>query len=652
LSNLTSNADRWDDQARAAGIYMSRTPQVGAIAQWESGHVAVVERVNSDGTILISESSYSPVSGSSYDYLYNTRTISAASPSTYIHVPRSSSSGGSYSSGNGQIASPYISITSIYDAVDGDGFVTPGETIRIRGKALNAQNVRFYLGNTLLTQGSIDFLDDDFYGTLIIPGNVEPGNYQIKALVNSNYGDVDALSPVITVGTSATDPDGTWYTATDLGTLKGSSLSEGNNGGSVLSADIGKNYNHGRDLSDYYKFSIDSTRRINIGLNSLSANANIELRDNNNNLIASSTNPGNSVEAISRELNPGTYYVRVSTSDSAETNYNLRITELTGNIVNNGLTGNDTILDSISSPLSAHIPRFYNNGVNLYHYDSSGRISDGIQSNKDTIIVIHGRGDKSEGKNIKKLLTEAANKYTNYQVLGLDWQHPADDEGQPPWTAALSITPVANWAVNTLKNLGIASNQVTLFGHSLGAYVSAEIGRIFGKVKNLVALDPAYPGKTYDVDGNKPDDQKVWDFQDVANRSLAFVVKDAPTHIGGIAGDAHTANKAHDSLVIKYEGQPFWNWDTLNPKERATIEHGAVIDVFRNALSKNYLKLEDNLTLPGDHQDDWYGDSGDWALGGTHEGRITADRYGNINHLSYVYDTGWFNTPKEKQAWT
>lgn len=97
LSNLTSNADRWDDQARAAGIYMSRTPQVGAIAQWESGHVAVVERVNSDGTIVISESSYSPVSGSSYDYLYNTRTISAASPSTYIHVPSSEISSGSNS---------------------------------------------------------------------------------------------------------------------------------------------------------------------------------------------------------------------------------------------------------------------------------------------------------------------------------------------------------------------------------------------------------------------------------------------------------------------------------------------------------------------------------------------------------------------------
>jgi hypothetical protein len=87
---MLGNANQWDDQARAAGISLSRTPQVGAIAQWEGnssnpyGHVAVVEQVNPDGTILISESSYSPVSGSSWDFLYRTRTIPANVPSTFI----------------------------------------------------------------------------------------------------------------------------------------------------------------------------------------------------------------------------------------------------------------------------------------------------------------------------------------------------------------------------------------------------------------------------------------------------------------------------------------------------------------------------------------------------------------------------------------
>lgn len=84
VDKMTGNASQWDDQARAAGIGLSRTPQVGAIAQWETNHVAVVERVNSDGTILISESSYSDQSGTTWDYLYKTRTISASVPSTFI----------------------------------------------------------------------------------------------------------------------------------------------------------------------------------------------------------------------------------------------------------------------------------------------------------------------------------------------------------------------------------------------------------------------------------------------------------------------------------------------------------------------------------------------------------------------------------------
>jgi uncharacterized protein with LGFP repeats/pimeloyl-ACP methyl ester carboxylesterase len=92
LNKLSGNAQDWDNQAIAAGITISSTPKVGSIAQWENGHVAVVERVNADGTILISESSYSSISGSALDYLYNTRTISASNPTRFIIVPLSGSS--------------------------------------------------------------------------------------------------------------------------------------------------------------------------------------------------------------------------------------------------------------------------------------------------------------------------------------------------------------------------------------------------------------------------------------------------------------------------------------------------------------------------------------------------------------------------------
>jgi surface antigen len=87
---MLGNAFQWGTQAINAGIQTSQTPQVGAIAQWDKssiyplGHVAVVEKVNTDGTILISESSYSPSIGSKWDFLHRTRTISANDPSRFI----------------------------------------------------------------------------------------------------------------------------------------------------------------------------------------------------------------------------------------------------------------------------------------------------------------------------------------------------------------------------------------------------------------------------------------------------------------------------------------------------------------------------------------------------------------------------------------
>lgn len=84
VDKMTGNAQEWGTQARNANIPTSKTPQVGAIAQWDSNHVAIVEQVNSDGTILISESSYSARINGIYDYLYKTRTISSSNPTRFI----------------------------------------------------------------------------------------------------------------------------------------------------------------------------------------------------------------------------------------------------------------------------------------------------------------------------------------------------------------------------------------------------------------------------------------------------------------------------------------------------------------------------------------------------------------------------------------
>jgi surface antigen len=79
------NASNWDNNAVAIGYPVNSTPAVGAIAQWNGGeggagsvgHVAWVERVNSDGSVVIEEYNWSNPHG------YSTRTVRAP---RYIHV--------------------------------------------------------------------------------------------------------------------------------------------------------------------------------------------------------------------------------------------------------------------------------------------------------------------------------------------------------------------------------------------------------------------------------------------------------------------------------------------------------------------------------------------------------------------------------------
>ena len=59
------NAQTWYDASNWMG---SKTPKVGAIAVWgggKYGHVGIVERVNADGTVLISQSNYTRASKAS-----------------------------------------------------------------------------------------------------------------------------------------------------------------------------------------------------------------------------------------------------------------------------------------------------------------------------------------------------------------------------------------------------------------------------------------------------------------------------------------------------------------------------------------------------------------------------------------------------------
>lgn len=80
------NANTWDEYARASGYLVDNSPAVGAIMQYDGGaegiyHVAFVERVDADGTTVISEMNVvgwnrlsertlSPTQAAAYDYIH------------------------------------------------------------------------------------------------------------------------------------------------------------------------------------------------------------------------------------------------------------------------------------------------------------------------------------------------------------------------------------------------------------------------------------------------------------------------------------------------------------------------------------------------------------------------------------------------------
>jgi surface antigen len=90
------DASTWARNAAAVvGVQVDMTPEVGSIAQLDSGnfsskgHGAVVESMNADGTITVTESSYSTSDSSVYNYLWHHRTVAPAWFSHFIHVAKS-----------------------------------------------------------------------------------------------------------------------------------------------------------------------------------------------------------------------------------------------------------------------------------------------------------------------------------------------------------------------------------------------------------------------------------------------------------------------------------------------------------------------------------------------------------------------------------
>lgn len=83
ISTFWGDARNWAGQASASGFKVDHKPEVGSILQTVNGpygHVAYVERINSDGSIFISEMNWVA------PYITSTRTISSTEVSSYNYI--------------------------------------------------------------------------------------------------------------------------------------------------------------------------------------------------------------------------------------------------------------------------------------------------------------------------------------------------------------------------------------------------------------------------------------------------------------------------------------------------------------------------------------------------------------------------------------
>ena len=79
------NAVSWSAMARASGFRVDHTPEAGAVIQngggWGGyGHVGIVERVNGDGSLVVSDMNYAGWN------VISTRTVPASSVGSYIYI--------------------------------------------------------------------------------------------------------------------------------------------------------------------------------------------------------------------------------------------------------------------------------------------------------------------------------------------------------------------------------------------------------------------------------------------------------------------------------------------------------------------------------------------------------------------------------------
>jgi subtilisin family serine protease len=177
------------------------------------------------------------------------------------------------------------------------------------------------------------------------------------------------------------------------------------------------------DRNDYYRFSLGDTSDFSLNLTGLSANANVSLLDSNGRVITKSTNGGTSNESITRQLNAGTYYVRVYPR-SGSTNYNLSLAAASVTIPDNAGNTLATARDiTIGATPTSYSDFVGSTDTNDYYRFSLGDISDfslnltGLSADAD-VSLLDSNGSvitsSTNGSNSSESITRQLNAGTYY----------------------------------------------------------------------------------------------------------------------------------------------------------------------------------------------------------------------------------------------
>ncbi|KYC41183.1 hypothetical protein WA1_03600 [Scytonema hofmannii PCC 7110] len=364
------------------------------------------------------------------------------------------------------------------------------------------------------------------------------------------------------------------------------------------------------DTKDYYRISFDNLTNASLKLDSLTDNADARILDSTGKIIASSLNTGATSETINGTLEAGTYYIEVSSADSANTNYNLTLSTenpLSKAISLGELDGTNSLGKSSTLALSAN--DFYRFSVKTE--STVNALLDGLNGDANLQVIWdvnkNGLVDKSDA-----IFSSAQSDTTPEQLKGF---LPA---GSDYYIRVISNTATP---INYKVTLSTINQVQTTYNYYSGSgtpdqgtpalFFDSSFG---GGTQTAVQGSSQLVSTTYGVAGYSKYDGGAVKLDRNNGYKLKFQVKlNTESHFGDNNGDKLDDNAGFNVTVASGDGKGielgFWsneiwakNYDsasgsfalTHDTSEKATKNTTAMTNYELSVLGDNYQLFADN----------------------------------------------------------